>query len=50
MASPFNETHIQYDGHYFNETLLSEYNYSQSIPCLWPCLLGMRSLNADKHE
>ncbi|KAF8537408.1 hypothetical protein BDD12DRAFT_745034 [Trichophaea hybrida] len=28
MASPYNDTHVQYDGHYFNETLLNEYNYT----------------------
>ncbi|CCX15942.1 hypothetical protein FPQ18DRAFT_404557 [Pyronema domesticum] len=28
MASPYNETHVQFDGHYFNETLLKEFNYT----------------------
>jgi hypothetical protein len=33
MASPYNDTHVQFDGHYFNETFLNEYNYSQSHIC-----------------
>lgn len=28
MASPYNDTYIQYDGHVFNESLLNEFNYS----------------------